>query len=450
MGAIRKQLLDMILRDDRYDLPASELDPLRLAAAREVFAERREQIPVLRKRADESGVTGIRSFDDLVPLLFAHTVYKSYPQNLVEQGKWEALGRWLRTLSVEDPTKVDVTGVGNVDDWIERMRDAGHLLLATSGSSGKCSFLNSTRTDLELKKRHWQKTLGWPYLVPSKDRAVFMLGPSRGPNSAIEAAQIGAELWGRPGAKYFLTDEPLKISEVSAMAAMRKRMQDGVATPQEIADFEKRGAAQASRMSAALQKLVDVILAHRNEPIVLSGLWAQHIAIIGRARELGLPDGAFHPRSYISSGGGVKGVQLPLDYVEQVDRFWGPVIRGAGYGMTELLQLMPRCEKRRYHIPPGLIVLLLDQPGEKLLAPPPGEAGVVEGRAGFLDLMYEGRWGGLISGDKIQMDFAERCACGRQGPTILDTIVRYTQVTGGDDHIGCAGTIDAYVRGAMS
>ena len=65
--------------------------------------------------------------------------------------------------------------------------------------------------------------------------------PSRGPNSAIEAAQIGGELWGRPGSIYFLTDEPLRISEVSAMAAMRKRMQDGVATPQEIAEFERRG-----------------------------------------------------------------------------------------------------------------------------------------------------------------------------------------------------------------
>ena len=71
-------------------------------------------------------------------------------------------------------------------------------------------------------------------------------------------------------------------------------------------------------------------------------------------------------------------------------------------------------------------------------------------RYGFLDLMYEGRWGGLISGDKVQVDYSTHCPCGRRGPTILDTIVRYSQVTGGDDHIGCAGTIDAYVRGAMS
>ncbi len=78
-----------------------------------------------------------------------------------------------------------------------------------------------------------------------------------------------------------------------------------------------------------------------------------------------------------------------------------------------------------------------------------GSAGIVEGRFGFLDLMYEGRWGGLITGDKVQIDFSSRCECGRHGPTILDTIVRYTQVTGQDDHIGCAGTIDALRRDAM-
>jgi hypothetical protein len=450
MGPLRKELLEMIQRDDRYDLPASYLDPLRIEAARELFAERREQISVLRRRAEDTGVTEIRTFEDLVPLLFSHTVYKSYPQNLVEQGKWVALGKWLKTLCVEDPTKVDVSDVTNVDQWIDRMRDSGHLLLATSGSSGKCSFLNSTRGDLEMKKRHWAKTLGWPHVTPNRDRACFFLGPSRGPNSAIEAGLIGAELWGRPGSIYFLTDEPVRISEVSAMAAMRKRMQDGVATPQEIAEMERRGAEQGARMTDALNGLVDTILAHRHEPIVLTGMWAQHMAIIRRAREVGLPDGAFHPKSYIAAGGGVKGVTLPPDYVEQVDRFWGPVIRGTGYGMTEQALLMPRCDKMRYHVPPALIMLLLDQPGEKLIAPPVGTAGVVEGRFAFLDMLYEGRWGGLISGDKVQVDFSERCPCGRHGPTILDTIVRYSQVTGGDDHIGCAGTIDAYVRGAMA
>lgn len=449
MSSARRQLIDMILEPDAYDRRPAELNALRLAAARELFAERREQIPVLRRRAEETGVREIRRFEDIVPLLFSHTVYKSYPATFVEQGRWDRMSQWLKTLSVEDPTRVDVQGVTGVDEWIERLGAAGHLLLATSGSSGKCSFLNATRGDYEQKKRHFAHTLGFPWLRPRQDRVVFMLGPSTGPNSAIEAARIGAEVWGRPGATYFLTDEPLKISEVSAMAAMRKRMQEAVATPQEIAEFEARGAEQGRRMQQSMVALCDRILAHRHEPIVMSGLWAQHMMIIRRARELGIQDGDFHPESHISAGGGVKGVVLPPDYTEQVDRFYGNVHRGTGYGMTEQAQVMPRCEKLRYHVPPGLIMLLLDEPGERLIAPEPGSGGIIDGRYGFFDLLYEGRWGGLISGDRIQVDFSERCPCGRYGPTLLDTIVRYTQL-GGDDHIGCAGTIDAYVRGAMN
>jgi hypothetical protein len=117
--------------------------------------------------------------------------------------------------------------------------------------------------------------------------------------------------------------------------------------------------------------------------------------------------------------------------------------------MTELAQLLPRCEHNRYHRAPGLITLILDQPGERLLTAADGEGGIVEGRFAFLDLMLGGRWGGLITGDKVTADLNGHCPCGRSGPTILDTITRYAQ-PGEDDHIGCAGTIDGYIRGALA
>jgi hypothetical protein len=60
-------------------------------------------------------------------------------------------------------------------------------------------------------------------------------------------------------------------------------------------------------------------------------------------------------------------------------------------------------------------------------------------------LSLDGRWGGVISGDKISIDFSP-CACGNKGPSIRDDIARYADLEG-DDKIGCAGTVDAYVRG---
>ena len=116
--------------------------------------------------------------------------------------------------------------------------------------------------------------------------------------------------------------------------------------------------------------------------------------------------------------------------------------------MTEIASLMPRCEAGRYHCPPSLIWLILDQTGERLLTEADAVNGVVVGRFGFVDLIYEGRWGGVITGDKVTMDLTSPCVCGRYGPTLQDNITRWAQ-PGEDDHIGCAGTIDSYVRGVV-
>jgi hypothetical protein len=449
MTPTRRELVDLIVDPDlAYNLPEAELLPRQLAAARELFNERVTQIPLLRKRADDAGITDIRTLADLVPLLFAHTVYKSYPQSFVDQGRWDKMLQWLGTLSVADLGKVDVKGVKDVDDWIERLWAAGHKVLATSGSSGKCSFLNHTLGDAELKQRHFKHSVGWPFVKASADRPVFWLGPMKGANSAIESANITAANWGRPGAVFALSDKPLLIAEVSRIAALSKRIADGVAAPQEIAEVEQRAAANAAEARAAMDKLADQILDMRHEPMLLSGMWAQHMAIIGRARERGIPDGDFHRATIVNAGGGVKNVKLPDDYKEQVARFYGAVIRPGAYGMTELASLMPRCEAGRYHRAPSLIWLILDQAGERLLTEADATDGTAVGRFGFVDLIYQGRWGGLITGDKVTVDFKPRCPCGRAGPTLMDDITRWAQ-PGEDDHIGCAGTIDSYVRGAV-
>jgi hypothetical protein len=453
MTPIRHQLLEMILDPDTaYDQPASDIAALQLRAAQELFEERRTQIALLARRAEDAHITRIGSLADLVPLLFAHTVYKSYPPSFIEHGRWDRMLQWLGTLSVDDVSGVDVAGVNDVDDWIARLWSAGHMVLATSGSSGKCSFLNHTRGDRALKQRHFRHSVAWPLARPGGDpasaRPVFWLGPIKGANSAIEAANINAANWGRPGATFALGDEPLRIADVSRMAAMRKRMSDGTASPQEIAAFEDEARRKGADGQAAMRRLADTILDHRHEPLMLSGMWAQFMTLIARARERGIADGEFHPQSVVTAGGGVKGVPLPADYKEQVDRFFSGVIRPGAYGMTELSQVMPRCEAGRYHRAPGLVWLILDRAGERLLGEADGADGLVEGRFAFLDLLYEGRWGGLITGDKVTVDFKPRCPCGRHGPTLLDTISRYAS-PGEDDHIGCAGTIDGYIRGAI-
>lgn len=452
MTDARRQLLEMISDpDSAYDRSPEEIRPLQLQAAAELFEQRREQIPLVRRRAEDAGITRIAGFEDLVPLLFAHTAYKSYPASFFEKGRWDRMLEWLNTLSVEDVSGVDVAGVQDVDEWLDRLWRAGHAVIATSGSTGKCSFLNHTMGDREGKANHARYSVAWPFTRANQDRTVFWLGPIRGPQSSVEAALANARNFGIPGKTFsmFGEDEPIRISEISEMASVRHRMTRGEATPEEIARFEARNAEKGARMRERLAAFTEQILAHRHEPVFLTGLWAQHMMIIEKARELGVGDGEFHPQSVVSAGGGLKGVDLPADYREQVDRFYGDVIRFSAYGMTEMAQTMPRCEAGRYHAAPGLIMLPLDPDSEQLITAGAAGSGPVEARFAFLDLLYEGRWGGLITGDRVTVDFSERCPCGRHGPTLLDNIGRFSQ-PGQDDHIGCAGTIDAYIRGAVN
>src|SRR3546814_3521438 len=80
---------------------------------------------------------------------------------------------------------------------------------------------------------------------------------------------------------------------------------------------------------------------------------------------------------------------------------------------------MPRCRAGgRYHVPPWVVPLILDKSGDALL---PIGNGEYEGLAAFFDLSIDGRWGGVISGDRISIDFSP-CPCGHKGPSIRDNI----------------------------
>ena len=90
--------------------------------------------------------------------------------------------------------------------------------------------------------------------------------------------------------------------------------------------------------------------------------------------------------------------------------------------------------------------LILDKTAEKLLNPTDCK-GVVEGRMALFDLLTDARWGGLISGDKVIVDFDSDG--GYQGPLVRN-VARYQDLEEGEDKLTCAGTVDGYVRGAIN
>jgi len=189
----------------------------------------------------------------------------------------------------------------------------------------------------------------------------------------------------------------------------------------------------------------NAIIEARNERLHVTGLWSGLYNVAKAVREKGYSAGDFNSENSIYVGGGLKRAVLPDDYKEFVYETFNiqPERNYQNYSMQEFHTGMPRCQKGgRYHLPPWLVPLITDKSGDELL---PIVEDEYEGRAAFFDLSIDGRWGGVISGDKVSIDFRP-CTCGSKSPSIRDNIVRYADLEG-DDKIGCAGTVDAYVRG---
>ncbi|MDB5970037.1 MAG: hypothetical protein JWQ90_2487 [Hydrocarboniphaga sp.] len=442
------QLLARIDDEDPFYYRLEDVRALQLQAADERFQQLRQQMPVLDQRSQDTGTERISGLADMLPLFFSDATYKSYPESLVEQRNWKALGSWVEATSAgANIAQVDVEGVQDIDEWLARLRDAGQYLYVSSGTSGRVSLFHASAKDRERDLAMFRLAWRWATgAVPDQSRPVFALFPVKGSHRMMDSFGRIARDFGRPDAIYYLSDQPLRVTDVNSLGRLRKAIGAGTATPSEIDAFEQKSAEKQVEMQQSLERLADAVVRHRNEPCLFIGTWGPEYRLVKTAVDRGLASGV-HPDSVILAGGGLKGIVLPPDFKEQLQQ----ALRLDNsrylllYGMAELSTIMPACSQRRYHIAPWMIPIVLDKDSERILEPKDGR---LTGRLGFFDLALEGRWGALISGDHGTVDL-KPCPCGCPGPSILDTIVRYLDLPGGDDRVNCAGTIDAYVRGAL-
>jgi len=443
-------IFELVDAPDPYRQAPADLRALQLEAVRDLSAKRRAQIKVLERRAAEVGLGDVTELQQVVPLLFSHTTFKTYPESFVDHGRWSRMNVWLQTLSTRPVDVPDIEGVRDVDDWVARLRDAGHFVFTSSGTSGKPSFMNHTAADLEVSNRAMVTCMrnSHPAFRAGK-RPVFVPFPRYGTHRMIEQVGNAVRAIGREGDIYFLSDEPATAGDTMRGARMRRAIANGTATPAEIAEFEAAGQRRQQRVGEDLSKLLDRLLECRHEPVFINGMWPLIYLLVQSSRKRGIADGDFHPDTVITIGGGLKGAKLPPDFREQVQRFFGVPTRNYAmtYGMVEMTGTAPYSyEAEGYALPPWIVPLVLDKAGEKLLNPADGK-GVVEGRFAFIDLLVEGRWGGIITGDKVTVDFSPDRDDLRTA--VVRDIARYQDLEEGEDKLSCAGTMEEYVRGAV-
>ena len=447
MSPATKKLTRLVAADNRFDYSHDELRETQLEALNERFQERKDRIKLLGHRAREAGTAEIRSREDMVPLLFPHSVYKSYPESFLIEEKWDLLGKWLGAVSPYPISPVETSDVTGIDDWIERLQAKGHYVSCSSGTTGKSAMLLASDKDMDWSRRDTVNVFAWGSGVqPARDRRMMGLAPTAAVPKNLVIGQAQQEAFGDPAKERFrLPVPPITVGSLTKMVVLRKKIADGTARPEELADFEQTSRERQETLDKAMAAGAEALVRYRDEKLYISGLWNALYQVAKTVRGMGYAAKDFHPDNCIYIGGGLKRAQLPPDYQEFVHQTFNiPANRNfQNYSMQELNSGMPKCQRGdRYHIPPWLVPFILDEEGGTLLR---HEAGEIEGRAAFYDLSLDGRWGGIITGDKISLDFRP-CACGRKGPSVRNNIVRYADIQG-DDKIGCAGTVDAYVRG---
>lgn len=447
MGEAVDSLLAYSADGSGYDVAHRDVQSLQVKALNERFKKQATRIKLVELRAADAGIDEIRELADIVPLLLPHTAYKSYPESFLSEGKWEKLTRWLGGVSANSTKSIDLTGVSDIDGWVDRLEEAGHFVSCSSGTTGKSAMLTATADDIAFSQRDIIGAYCWgANAEASQDARMFGLAPvAKVPKNTALGEALNSAFASPEKDRFAYPVPPITVGSITGMIVLRKAIAEGRALPEQIAAFEATSADRQKAMSEAVGKSADALIAARSEKLFVSGMWTSLHAIAVEIRGRGYGAKDFNPENLIYVGGGLKGAQLPENYREFVLETFNiaPHHDFQMYGMQEIQTSMPRCQEGgRYHVPPWLVCLPLDKEGDKLL---PIDAGEVQGRAAFFDLSMEGRWGGVISGDRIEVDFAP-CPCGARSPSIKDNIARYSDLEG-DDKIGCAGTVDAYVRG---
>jgi hypothetical protein len=442
--------------DDAFRLTASERDELQLEGARRRFRELRPGLAVLDKLAREQGVEQIRTIDDVAPLLFPHTVYKSYPINYLERARFDKLTRWLDGLTTTDLSGVDAGAIQSIDDWIDLLEAQTPLMVQhTSGTTGKLSFIPRT-------KEQWRQTIvhsaiimrdwwgndsghdilrdGMPIIIPGYRYGAA--ATQRGNSIQVELYARGEDnaLFLYPNARFSADVASLagrlRAAEARGEAGMLEVPPVLLARREALLELERRRPDDLKRFFDAAQRRFG------GKDVYVTAMWPILYDWAEEGLKRGLK-GIFGRGSVLLTGGGKKGKSLPDDWRARVIEFLGFENFYEMYATSEMMGLCLMCERGNYHIPPVIVPFLLDPATGR---PLPRQDGTT-GRFAGLDLMPNTYWAGLITGDEITLSgWQQPCACGRIGPHVVPPVRRYSEKEGGDDRIVCAGAPEAHDR----
>lgn len=433
-----------------HSVPRDELEAMQKVAIRIRFAEQYDKITVLRDLADRLGITEVNEFSDLVPLLFPHTVFKSYPSSLLDKKRFDLMTRWLDRLTAYDLSAVDLEGCDSIDEWIDRLDEQTPLQpITSSGTTGTLSIIPKTRHSgayaMKIARDFSFQTFGVEPTEADLNPEVEVIWPNHadGKLGHLRMANMTrTEFTGGDESKFHalyseaVSTDVMFLASKMRQAASRGELDRLEIDPKLLAKKNEFVALQERRpqeMAAFFDKVTRELAGKR---VFVSGSYPLLYEMAAAGLEKGLRH-VFAPDSVVRTGGGTKGMVLPDNYMDVIREFLGVEHIHEIYGMSEVNAMHWACEQGHYHVQPWVIPFLLDpETGAEL----PRE-GVQTGRAAFYDMTNDSHWGGVISGDEITLDWRGNCPCGRSTVFIHHNIMRYSDKEGvEDDRISCSAT----------
>ena len=431
--------------------PQAEREQIQLAALRYRFHQLRESIPMVQKLADNEGVSEIREFNDIVPLLFDHTMYKSYPPSLLYEGRFAPLTQWLNKLTSVDLSAFDASRYHTLDDWLMGMyRDTPLNVVSTSGTSGVSSFIPRSKADWDRFMQQYRVmmlqrfgTETAPVRYPLNMHALYPYFRSGTGHLLLNDLYVkyicGGEERFHAAYPGRLSPDVLLLTQRMRAAAANGELDRLEISPEMRAKRDEFVKLMETRDEHVARFFDDCSKKLHGERVFMQAVPAMLYQMARAGLDRG-DKGLFARDSVIVSGGGFKGAVLPDNWEEVVKEYFGIDHLHVIFGMGEMLFFFPRCEHGVYHTVPGIIPFVLDAETSK---PLPRE-GRVTGRWAHYDLGVESHWGGFITGDEVTVTWDQPCACGRTGPYLDRQIRRYSEISKGADKITCAATQAAY------
>jgi hypothetical protein len=441
-------------RLEELDTSAAEVQASQLLRAASLFDSLAPRVAALGKLAAEQGIGRIKCIEDIAPLLFPHTLFKSYPLAWLERGSFTQLTRWLAGLTSLDLSHVDCDGIETVDAWIDHLDRITDLrVVHTFGTSGKLSFVPRTRSEWQLGGqligeclRDWRGP-GLGVDLFGRPRPIVQPFFRHGASAATRGVATLAQLFagGEENVLYLYPNARFSADVASFAGRLRAahvRGEQGLLelSPQLLARRGDLARQESERPRHLAEFFQQVEQRFSGQDIYLFGVWPVIFDWAEAGRKRGLRN-VFGSGSILHTGGGTKGRQFPPGWRSTVSEFLGFETCYEFYAMTELIPACPRCEEGHYHIPSAVIPFVLDPRSGNLLP----RTGRHTGRFAFLDLEARSYWAGVVTGDEVTLHAPDsRCRCGRAGFHIEAEIRRYDQSENGDDKISCAGAPDAH------